>query len=76
MLASVRDRPVSRSLLPLETQGPITTNPVTSVISPPPTVSLPARTSATVQADDYPGHYVENIGNTTLRFLEVFNTGE
>ena len=20
------------------------------------------------------GHYVENIGNTTLRFLEVFNT--
>ena len=21
------------------------------------------------------GHYVENIGNTTLRFLEVFNSG-
>jgi len=22
------------------------------------------------------GHYVENIGNTTLHFLEIFNTGE
>ena len=22
------------------------------------------------------GHYVENTGNTTLRFLEIFNTGE
>ena len=22
------------------------------------------------------GHYVENIGNTTLRFLEIFNTGK
>jgi len=21
------------------------------------------------------GHYVENTGNTTLRFLEIFNTG-
>ena len=22
------------------------------------------------------GHYVENVGNTTLRFLEIANTGE
>ena len=22
------------------------------------------------------GHYVENTGNTTLRFLEIFNSGE
>ncbi len=22
------------------------------------------------------GHYVENIGNTTLKFIEVFNTGK
>jgi oxalate decarboxylase/phosphoglucose isomerase-like protein (cupin superfamily) len=22
------------------------------------------------------GHYVENTGNTTLRYLEIFNTGE
>ena len=24
----------------------------------------------------FSGHYVENIGNTTLHFLEIFNTGE
>lgn len=22
------------------------------------------------------GHYIENIGNTTLHYLEIFNTGE
>ena len=22
------------------------------------------------------GHYIENTGNTTLRFLEIFNSGE
>ena len=22
------------------------------------------------------GHYVENIGNTTLRYLEIWNTGK
>ena len=24
----------------------------------------------------YEGHYVENVGNTTLKFLEIFNTGQ
>ena len=26
--------------------------------------------------EDITGHYVENTGNTTLRFLELFNTGK
>jgi hypothetical protein len=50
----------------------------TSVLCPLPSVRHPVIFSAvaTLTCAMYVGHYIENIGNTTLHYLEIFNAGE
>jgi hypothetical protein len=61
-------------LLPLPTRAPSTTKPVTLVNY---TICYQIDPLLTLPLGYVPpsfGHYVENIGNTTLKFLEIFNS--
>lgn len=40
-----------------------------------PTVCFAVSCTAGYEVTLSSGHYIENIGNDTLRFLEIFNTG-